>query len=268
MACFQSCSIGHQFAISIVLLSIVLLSPGHALPRPAPIVGALSAPTQLLLSELLAAERAPAEDSVYYSEQLVSTLRTLSSSSYCQLCIALTHRIIHNSSCTTTCNINNNNCSKLSRCRHSITSSTSGPRCVICCWPRTTTMNPLCPLLLQRRVWRGSESVLNLDHIFWRVCIAWPSQQPMTRASMASMAVTTSWPLCPPRSRARACASTRPRSSTTSRKMCNVSIDSNLYIYIYIDISAYVLHGRWLTCSFILFIFHVLIFTYYHKSSA
>lgn len=127
MACFQSGSIGHQFAISIVLLSIVLLSPGHALPRPAPIVGALSAPTQLLLSELLAAERAPAEDSVYYSEQLVSTLRTLLASSRCQLCIAFTHRSIHNSCCTTTCN------NRPSRCRHSITSSTSGPRCVICC---------------------------------------------------------------------------------------------------------------------------------------
>lgn len=72
MACTASRFIGHQFAtISIVLLSIVLFTPGHALPRPAPMVGALSAPTQLLLSELLA-PAAGAEDNVYYSEQLVS----------------------------------------------------------------------------------------------------------------------------------------------------------------------------------------------------
>lgn len=100
MACFQSGSIGHQFAISIVLLSIVLLSPGHALPRPAPIVGALSAPTQLLLSELLAAEHAPAEDSVYYSEQLVSTLRTLLASAslstvYCLYAQKYPQQLLH-----------------------------------------------------------------------------------------------------------------------------------------------------------------------------
>lgn len=84
MACTASRFIGHQFAtISIVLLSIVLFTPGgHALPRPAPMVGALSAPTQLLLNELLA-PAAGAEDNVYYSEQLVSrTCRLL-------LCIPL-----------------------------------------------------------------------------------------------------------------------------------------------------------------------------------
>jgi len=65
-------SIGHQLAISIVLLSIALLSPGHALPRPK--VGAL--PTQLLYNELLGSGPGN-EDNLYYGEQLVSvtTLR-------------------------------------------------------------------------------------------------------------------------------------------------------------------------------------------------
>ncbi|KAH8366139.1 hypothetical protein KR093_009693 [Drosophila rubida] len=64
-------SIGHQLTISIVLLSIVLLSPGHALPRPA--VGAAS--TQLLLNELLGSVPGPTnEDNLFYGEQLVSAL--------------------------------------------------------------------------------------------------------------------------------------------------------------------------------------------------
>lgn len=58
-------SIGHQLTISIVLLSIVLLSPGHALPRPK--VGAL--PTQLLFNDLLASGPGN-EDNLYYGEQL------------------------------------------------------------------------------------------------------------------------------------------------------------------------------------------------------
>ncbi|KAM8709292.1 hypothetical protein ACLKA7_016148 [Drosophila subpalustris] len=59
--------IGHQLAISIVLLSIVLLSPGHALPRPHA-VGAL--PTQLLYNELLLGTAPGNEDNMYYGEQL------------------------------------------------------------------------------------------------------------------------------------------------------------------------------------------------------
>ncbi|XP_062135080.1 uncharacterized protein LOC133844830 isoform X1 [Drosophila sulfurigaster albostrigata] len=60
-------SIGHQLTISIVLLSIALLSPGHALPRPT--VGAV--PTQLFYNELL--NSGPAnEDNLFYGEQLVS----------------------------------------------------------------------------------------------------------------------------------------------------------------------------------------------------
>ncbi|KAH8302082.1 hypothetical protein KR044_002525 [Drosophila immigrans] len=58
-------SIGHQLTISIVLLSIALLSPGHALPRPT--VGAV--PTQLLFNELLNAQPAN-EDNLFYGEQL------------------------------------------------------------------------------------------------------------------------------------------------------------------------------------------------------